>query len=92
MRCMVGTVPRKGTLLVLSLALAAGGVHAQDMKWYGGAGLGEGRADARTAELTSRLFGRGFSTTSNDINDSDSAWRLFGGYRLNERITVEGSY
>lgn len=92
MRSMVGAVPRKGTLLALSLALAAAGGHAQDITWYGGVGLGEGRADARTAELTSRLFGRGFSTTSNNIDDSDSAWRLFGGYRLNERIAVEGSY
>lgn len=67
--------------LVLACPLTAG---AQD--WYAGIGLGQAENKQRTANIG----GEGFA---GNIDNEDSSWKIFGGYRLwDEFVAVELSY
>lgn len=76
-------------LLVLAvpcLILGANAAHADDSSWYGGAGFGSVAADHKTAD-----FNDGSISTAR-IDDTDTAWKLFGGYQFNRYFSVEGGY
>lgn len=67
--------------LILACPLVA---SAQD--WYAGIGLGQ----AENKQRLSKLGGTGFSGT---VDNEDSSWKIFGGYRLwDEFVAVEVSY
>ena len=73
----------KGALagLILACPLAA---SAQD--WYAGIGLGQ----AENKQRLSKLGGPSFSGT---VDNEDSSWKIFGGYRLwDEYVAVEVAY
>ncbi len=68
--------------LILACPLAA---SAQD--WYAGIGLGQ----SENKQRLSKLGGPGFISTA--VDNEDSAWKVFGGYRLwDEFVAVEVSY
>lgn len=75
-------------LLVLSLA-AVLPVHAQ---WYAGASIGQSHASADGLSLSDQLLDLGFDVTSSDNDESDTAYRVFGGWRLNRWAAVELGY
>ena len=81
------------TLLVI--ACAAGTAHsAEETPWYGGISLGHGEAKrtgswAEQADLTYR--GQGVTSLTN-ISTGSSAWKMFGGYQIDENFGVEASY
>jgi opacity protein-like surface antigen len=67
--------------LILASPLAA---SAQD--WYAGIGLGQ----SENKQRLSKLGGPGFT---GDVDNEDSSWKVFGGYRLwDEFVAVEVSY
>ncbi|MHB1140290.1 MAG: outer membrane beta-barrel protein [Sulfuricaulis sp.] len=68
--------------LILACPLTA---SAQD--WYAGIGLGQ----SENKQRLSKLGGPGFISTA--VDNEDSAWKVFGGYRLwDEFVAVEVSY
>lgn len=67
--------------LILACPLTA---SAQD--WYAGIGLGQ----SENKQRLSKLGGPGFI---GDVDNEDSSWKIFGGYRLwDEFVAVEVSY
>src|SRR5512139_34174 len=64
------------SLLAMSTAVSAGG--------YVGAGLGESSAD-----VTPYYVIPGASVS---VSDTDTAFKLFGGYAFNDNVAVEGGY
>ncbi len=82
-----------GTLGLAALAVIASPFAvADDTGWYGGANIGQSRAKIDDARITRSLLGGGLATTSISNDDSDTGYKLFGGYRFNRNFAVEGGY
>lgn len=63
-----------------------------DNVWYigGSAGSSQGNYDAN--DLTSDLSGLGWSLSNASVDDSDTAWKVFGGVNLSKVFGVEAGY
>lgn len=88
----------RSKLVVQSLAtlmLASGSIVAmgRDSGWYVGAALGQSNADIISAgELKSGLEAAGATGVVTSVDNTDTGWKLFGGYRFNKNIGVEAAY
>ena len=85
------------TLRLLGLAglgsLIATSSFAQEAGYaYGG--LSVGRAESRIDEerITARLLGQGLSTSSMQLDDKSTGYKLFSGYQFNRNIALEAGY
>ncbi len=82
-----------GKLTLLVLAISAGSLAmADDAGWYVGANVGASRATIDDARVTSGLLGSGLTAASIADDNRSNGYKLFGGYRLNRNIAVEGGY
>ena len=81
-------------LLTMISAAYAGIACAQDQSFY--AGLGIGKSSAGVPEITRQdILDYGFTTLNNYQNStskSDTAWKLYGGYRFNPNVAAELFY
>ena len=78
-----------GTLgLVGCAVMSSPSAMADDAFWYLGGNIGQSRAKIDDARITAQLPG---SVSIND-NNSDTAYKLFGGYQFNRNFAVEGGY
>ena len=81
--------------LALGLLVYAAGTQAAPAAAEGGyIGVGVGRSDFHTGagELNGSLASSGITATSTSVDDKGTGWKLFGGYRFNENLAVEGAY
>lgn len=82
-----------GTLgLVAFVVIATPFAAADESGWYVGANVGQSRAKIDDDRITSSLLGRGFSGISIADDDRDTGYKLFGGYKFNKNVAVEGGY
>ena len=82
-----------GKLSLVALAVIVSPfVLASDAGWYFGANAGQTRATIDDVRITSGLLGSGFGITSITDDDSDTGYKLYGGYRLNKNFAIEGGY
>lgn len=73
--------------------LAAFSAAAQDAGYYyGGLSIGQSRARIDDERITAGLLGAGLRTTTMSLDESDTAFKLFGGYQFNRYLAVEGGY
>jgi OOP family OmpA-OmpF porin len=84
-------------LRLLSLAglgsLVATSSFAQDAGYYyGGLSIGQSRAKIDEPRITAALLGAGLTTTSMSRDETDTAYKLFGGYQFNPYVALEGGY
>jgi len=63
-----------------------------DSGWYVGAGIGQSRAKIDDERITAGLLGAGLTTTSMTDDKHDTAYKIFGGYKVNRNFAVEGGY
>jgi OOP family OmpA-OmpF porin len=80
-----------GVLVVIIGATLASAAVAADRKWYAGAGIGSASTDASSSDYDKDLAGLGYTAVS-DMDDTDTGWKLFGGYEFTENWAVEGAY
>lgn len=81
-----------GTLgLVGCAAMSNAFAAADDAFWYVGGNIGQSRAKIDDARITASLTGAGLSTTISDDN-TNIAFKLFGGYQFNKNLAVEAGY
>lgn len=84
----------KKTTLFCALALCSGIASAQASGFYAGASIGQAKADIGNtagdlAALGSEL---GFTNGSSSQDDTDTSWKIFAGYKLNQNVAIEGGY
>ena len=79
------------TLAVMAV-LASPAVLAQDSGWYGGFNVGQSRATIDDQRITDSLLGNGFTSVSISDDNSDTGYKIFGGYQLNRNFAIEGGY
>ncbi|MEO7939792.1 MAG: OmpA family protein [Burkholderiaceae bacterium] len=59
---------------------------------YGGLSLGQARARIDQQRITAGLLGAGLATTNFNSDNTDSAYKLFGGYQFHPNFAVEAGY
>ena len=74
-------------------AMSSPSAIAADAGWYAGVGVGQARATPDTGQITSELQLVGFATaTMTTLDDRDTSYKFFGGYRFNRNFALEGGY
>ena len=63
-----------------------------DSGWIIGGNVGQSRAKIDDAQITARLLGSGFGTSSMSEDDRDIGYKIFGGYKYNKYLSVESGY
>jgi OOP family OmpA-OmpF porin len=66
---------------------------AAEHNWYLGASVGQSRIDATTAEIDQAfLIDDGFVATGTTLDETDTGWKAYLGYRFNRFFALEGGY
>ena len=76
----------------LGCALAAPSFAQEGGYPYAGISIGQSRARIDEERISATLLASGFATTSMTRDESDTAYKLFGGYQLNRYVALEGGY
>lgn len=87
------------TVMALTLSMASATALAEESAgWYFGATGGQAEADVSKAELDDIVLfafeanGADVLSGSSTLDDSDTSFSLFGGYRFSQYFAVEASY
>jgi len=75
-----------GSLFAASSFAQGGGYY------YGGLSIGQSRAKIDEPRITASLLAAGLTTTAMTRDESDTAFKLFGGYQFNRNFALEGGY
>ena len=75
--------------LTLALLLAAGTAQAQ---WYAGGSVGQAETSLDGGRRSAELVDLGFLSASTSVDDRDTAYRLYAGYRLHRYVASELAY
>lgn len=82
--------------LILGLAslLAAASSQGQIVEsgWYVGGNIGESRSKLDHDRMAEHVLGGGVTIQSITSDDSDTGFKVFGGYRLNRNLALESGY
>lgn len=84
-----------GTLSLAVLAAIASPVamaQSQVPVWYGGINIGQAREHFDHDRTARSVLGPGFATTSITHDNTDTGYKLYGGYRFHRNFAVEGGY
>lgn len=81
-----------GAALIFMLVTAPGAFAADEKGWYLGAGYGQSEASVDTAKISSNLIGSGYTSASTTADETDTGWKLFGGYQFTRNWGVEFAY
>lgn len=79
------------SLVALIAAMGMASVNAADSGWYVGLGAGQSSVDVDGGEIDSLLAADGITATTS-VDDTDTAWKIFGGYRMNANFGIEAAY
>jgi OOP family OmpA-OmpF porin len=94
----MNTLRRKALPAAISLALGVATPAHAAAGWYAGLGAGVSSADELSSlsggDLELALIDSGIAASigSFSADDSDTGWRVFGGYGFNDYFAVEGFY
>lgn len=73
-------------------ALIALPAYGQEPGLYIGLSGGQSRAKIDSERITAGLLGAGLTTTAMTRDESDKAFRIFGGYKFNRNFALEAGY
>ena len=79
----------------LALTLASGlaaGAHGPETGPYLGVGLGATDLDSSRAEVDAAASAAGLTGSTTQFDDTDTGWKIFGGYRFNPYVAAELTY
>lgn len=79
--------------LVALATMTAPTAFSQDSAYYyGGLSIGQSQAKIDEQGITASLRSAGLTTTSMSKDESDTAYKLFGGYQFNRNFAIEAGY
>ena len=79
-------------LASLGSLIAAPSFAQEGGYYYGGLSLGQSRAKIDEERITASLLAAGFTSTGFTRDESDTAYKLFGGYQFNRYFGLEAGY
>jgi OOP family OmpA-OmpF porin len=81
---------------LLALTTIAGNLAVADdadvSGWYVGGNIGQSTAEIDEQSISDSLMGAGLTVSSFSKDDSDTGYKLFGGYQFSESFALEGGY
>ena len=77
---------------LLALVIAIPASAEEGPYWYFGGSSGWAHSDFSEGQLESHLATAGYGGTSVSVNQDDTAWKLFGGYRFNSTWALEAAW
>jgi len=80
------------SLAGLGALFAASSVAQEGGYPYGGLSVGQSRAKIDESRITDSLLSGGLATTSMSRDESDTAYKLFGGWQFNRHFALEAGY
>lgn len=80
------------TLLIGSSVVVSNAMAADASGWYAGASLGRSSFDVDTNQTVAAALAAGYATATVTADTSDTAYKLFAGYKVNKNFAVEGGY
>lgn len=84
----------KKTAIFCALALCSGIASAQSSGFYAGASTGQASVDLGNiaSDVAAIATEEGFTNVSSGQKDSDTSWKFFMGYKVNQNFAIEGGY
>jgi OOP family OmpA-OmpF porin len=80
-------------VLVAGALGGSGAALAQETGWYLGGSLGQSKIKIDRAKDSADLTAAGLGNAGiTGTKETDTAWKVFGGYRINRHFAVEGAY
>jgi OOP family OmpA-OmpF porin len=80
------------SLATLMLAGSSVAAMAADSGWYAGVSLGQTNVDVSASDIKSSLEAAGATSVVASVDNTDTGYKLFGGYQLNKNIGFEAAY
>lgn len=81
------------TSIAATCALSCASAFAEDTTgWYAGGDVGRSSATIANSRISAGLAGAGLATTSISDRDRSTAYKLYGGYKINQNFALEGGY
>ena len=82
-----------GAALILAFTTAPVAFAADEKGWYLGAGYGQSEINVDTTKINSGLISAGtYTSASTTADETDTGWKLFGGYQFTRNWAVEFAY
>lgn len=78
-------------MVALIAAMEMTSANAADSGWYVGLGAGQSSVDVDGGEIDGLLAADSITATTS-VDDTDTAWKIFGGYRMNANFGLEAAY
>lgn len=63
-----------------------------DSGWYLGGNIGQSKSDIDTSRIAGNVLGNSFNIQSIREDNSDTGFKLFGGYQLSKHFAIESGY
>lgn len=82
----------KITLPLAALALATAAALPSHAQWYVGGSVGQSKSTLETGTRNDQLLELGFEGATTSVDDKDTAFRAFGGYRFHRNFAAELGY
>lgn len=79
-------------LLLSAAALSPLAAHAEGGTWYAAIAIGQSTYDADKGDADRSLNSAGFAITDSSLDDSDTGYKIMGGYKFNDNLAVEAGY
>jgi len=80
------------SLAGLGALFSASSFAQEDGYAYGGLSIGQSRAKIDEPRITASLLSGGLTTTSMSRDESDTAYKIFGGWQFNRHFALEAGY
>lgn len=83
-----------GAALIFMLVTAPSAFAADEKGWYLGAGYGQSETDINVGKVNSGFIPPlgGYTSASTTADETDTGWKLFGGYQFTRNWAVELAY
>lgn len=81
-----------GAALILAFTVAPGAFAADEKGWYMGGSVGQSKVSIDKGATEAAFTSGGFATASATSDETDTAWKLFGGYQFTKNWAVEIAY
>jgi Bacterial Ig-like domain (group 3)/OmpA-like transmembrane domain/Passenger-associated-transport-repeat len=78
--------------VVLLSTVLGGNVFAAEPGFYVGLGGGKSSSEGDNYDFNQRLKGAGFNDVNTTLKFQDFAWKVFGGYQINQYLAAEAAY
>ncbi|MGB8856386.1 MAG: outer membrane beta-barrel protein [Burkholderiales bacterium] len=79
-------------IIAIALFLGAPPAIAADAGAYFGVGGGKSNTEGDNFDFSERLKREGFTNVTTTLKFDDLAWKVFGGYQINQYFAIEAAY